>query len=150
MSEGAPTAAGRRPWWRRPAVRTAVVAIALTGLIVGVRWMAERPSGAAAQNVAPEVLAQGQRLYASTCAACHGASGEGFAQAGMPAPPLDGSAHSWHHADEQIVGWLRNGGVRMPAVAADWSDEEVAAVLAFVKSRWEPWQREAQPGTIGE
>jgi mono/diheme cytochrome c family protein len=150
MSEGSRSAAGRRPWWRRPALRTVAIVVALLALIASVRWIADRPAGAAAQNVAPQVLAQGERLYASTCAECHGAAGQGFALAGMPAPPLDGSAHSWHHSDEQIVGWLRSGGVQMPAVAVGWSDADVTAVLAFVKSRWEPWQREAQPGTIGE
>lgn len=150
MSRRSRSLAGRRPWWRRPAIRTAAAVVAVLGLIAGVRWAVERPAGASAQTVPAEVLARGEQLYASTCATCHGASGEGFAQAGIPAPPLDGSADSWHHGDEQIVGWLRNGGIQMPAVAADWSDDEVTAVLAFVKSRWEPWQREAQPGTIGE
>lgn len=93
---------------------------------------------------------EGQDLYQSSCAVCHGSEGGGFATAGIPAPPLDGSAHSWHHPDSQIIGWIRNGGVQMPAVGAGWSDDEIRAVMAYFKQWWEPWQQEAQSGDVGE
>lgn len=96
------------------------------------------------------MLDTGAEYYQANCAVCHGVEGEGSSQPSIPAPPLNGSAHSWHHSDQQIIGLIRNGGNIMPAVGAGWSDGEIEAVLAFVKSRWEPWQRERQQGSIGE
>ncbi|MDZ7800761.1 MAG: cytochrome c [Trueperaceae bacterium] len=118
--------------------------------VVALRVSSNRSRANAPSPVSADVLATGERLYQDSCATCHGVEGGGAAQAGIPAPPLDGSAHAWHHPDRQIIGLIRDGGVQMPAVGARWSDPEVEAVLAFVKSRWEPWQREQQPGAIGE
>lgn len=120
-------------------------------LALGVYGFAPSPSGAdASPAVSQDVVETGASLYQASCATCHGDGGEGFAERGIPAPPLDGSAHSWHHPDPQIIGLIRDGGSQMPAVGPDWSDSEVEAVLAYVKSWWAPWQRERQPGDIGE
>ena len=127
----------------------AVVLILLVNGILQARRLPD-PVGVSEAPVSPELLAVGADLYKTTCAVCHGPQGEGFATAGVPAPPLDGSAHAWHHPDEQIVGWIRNGGIQMPAVGAAWSDDQIRAVMAHVKQWWEPWQREAQPGEVGE
>ena len=95
------------------------------------------------------MLALGETIYSANCASCHGAEGEGYASI-QNAPALNGSEHSWHHPDEQIIGLIRQGGMQMPAVGADWSDKEVEAVLGYVKAWWTPQQRKAQAGTIGE
>lgn len=141
---------GSRPaWWRRyPGATVVVVVLAIGGMLAATTLWTDRAEGRAGPD--PDVLALGETLYAQSCASCHGPVGEGFAQAGVPAPPLDGSAHSWHHADDQILGLIRDGGSIMPAVGRDWSDAQRTAVLTFVKTRWEPWQRDRQPGTIGE
>lgn len=147
---GSPRSAGsRRAWWRRhPSAAVVVAAFAIGGILVATTLWSDRAGNRAGPD--PDVLAVGGKLYAQSCASCHGASGAGFARAGVPAPPLDGSAHSWHHSDDQILGLIRDGGSIMPAVGHDWSDAQRAAVLTFVKARWEPWQRDRQPGTIGE
>lgn len=141
----------RRAWWRHRPAEALAGGFALLALLafVGVRVASSLPSDGSSR-VSTEVLAAGEALYQNGCAACHGSEGEGSAQPTIPAPPLDGSAHSWHHSDAQIVGLIRQGGTQMPAVGASWNDDEVEAVLSFVKSRWAPWQREQQPGTIGE
>lgn len=141
----------RRAWWRRRPVEAvaAVFVVSVLAAFVGVR-IAASLSAAGSSSVSAKVLAEGEVLYQNGCAACHGSEGEGSSQAAIPAPALDGSAHAWHHSDEQIVGLIRRGGSQMPAVGAAWSDDEVEAALAFVKSRWAPWQREQQVGTIGE
>ena len=64
----------------------------------------------------------------------------------MPAPPHDDSGHTWHHPDHLLFGITKIGLVPpyappayqsdMPAFGGKLSDEEIWAVLAYVKSRW--------------
>lgn len=92
-----------------------------------------------------EQVALGRDIYQANCATCHGTVGQGNPNAGIPA--LDGSMHAWHHPDSQIAGFIRNGIGNMPPVGAQWTDEEIQAVLAYIKQWWEPdqlaWQTNA-------
>lgn len=88
------------------------------------------------------VISAGEVLYQASCSSCHGAEGEGNPAANVPA--LDASMHAWHHADSFYASQIQTGGIRMPAIAPEWSDEEVTAVLAYVKQWWEPRQRAFQ------
>ena len=67
----------------------------------------------------------------------------------LPAPPHDESGHTWHHADALLVDMVKNGLVPgrtapdgyasdMPAYGEILSDEEILAVLAYIKSAWPP------------
>lgn len=47
-------------------------------------------------------------------------------------------------SDAQIAGFIRNGVGQMPAVGAGWTDEEIDAVLSYIKQWWEPEQLAAQ------
>jgi mono/diheme cytochrome c family protein len=99
------------------------------------------------------LIGQGERIYQVRCAACHGANLEGQADwrergpSGLlPAPPHDESGHTWHHPDEQLfqitkLGVAKAAGLpdyktAMPAFEGVLSDEEIIAVLSFIKSRW--------------
>ena len=61
-----------------------------------------------------------------------------------PAPPLNGTGHSAHHADADmftIVKGVPPDGTqpaprRMPRFGVLLSNEEIWAVIAYVKSRW--------------
>jgi mono/diheme cytochrome c family protein len=103
----------------------------------------------------PKQLALGASLYAQHCAACHGAKLEGQPdwQKKLPdgrfrAPPHDDSGHTWHHRDEVLFGITKHGLVPpyapagyksdMPAFAGKLSDDEIRAVLAYIRSRWSP------------
>jgi len=112
----------------------------------------------------PMRVASGRRVYDRHCASCHGAKLEGQANwrellpsGRMPAPPHDASGHTWHHPDEVLFGIVKEGlvsgkyappGYRsdMPAFASILTDEEIAAVLAYIMSTWPEqqrgWQRE--------
>lgn len=101
----------------------------------------------------------GRRLYAETCAACHGASLEGQANwrkrlpnGRMPAPPHDASGHTWHHSDEVLFRITRDGPAAYPegyqtdmlAFGQRLTDQEILAILAFIKSTWPPEIRAKQ------
>lgn len=99
------------------------------------------------------VVARGAQVYAGHCAACHGAKLEGQpdwrrrrADGRLPAPPHDESGHTWHHPDGVLFGITKHGLVPpyapegyasdMPAFGAKLADEDIWAVLAFIRSHW--------------
>lgn len=107
-------------------------------------------------------VARGERVYAQQCASCHGAKLEGqpnwrsrLPNDRLPAPPHDETGHTWHHPDGMLFAITKNGLVPpnapagyasdMPAFAGRLSDDEIWAVLAYIKSRWtSPEVREAR------
>ena len=63
----------------------------------------------------------------------------------MPAPPHDRTGHTWHHSDLVLFELTKHGPQvaagpdyesDMPAYEGVLSDEEIIAVLSFIKSRW--------------
>ncbi|MEF2552317.1 cytochrome c [Aurantimonas sp. A2-1-M11] len=111
------------------------------------------------EPVTADEIALGQDLYAANCASCHGDNLEGQADwmrrlenGRMPAPPHDESGHTWHHPDRQLftITRLGVGGVvpgydsDMPAFQDVLTDEQIRAVLAFIKSTWPERQRNFQ------
>lgn len=101
-----------------------------------------------------QLVADGKQIYAKNCASCHGANLEGEpnwrmrqANGRLPAPPHDATGHTWHHADALLIEITKNGlvpGVTapegyvsdMPAYSATLSDQDIRAVLAYIKSSW--------------
>jgi len=97
-------------------------------------------------------VALGARLYAEHCAACHGADLEGQPDwrqrrpdGRLPAPPHDETGHTWHHPAQQLFALTKQGPAAlvgggyqsdMPAYEGTLSDDEIWAVLSYIKSRW--------------
>lgn len=110
----------------------------------------------------PRQVALGKPVYDKQCASCHGIKLEGqprwqekLPNGRMPAPPHDASGHTWHHPDSMLFGMTKLGLVPgkyappkyesdMPAFSAALSDEEIWAVLAYIKSSWPQDIRKAQ------
>lgn len=108
----------------------------------------------------PAQVSRGEAVYAAHCASCHGARLEGQPDwrrrrpdGRLPAPPHDGTGHTWHHPNEVLFGITKEGlgsgkyappGYRsdMPAFGGVLGDEDIRAVLAYIQSRWPPevWQ----------
>jgi len=99
------------------------------------------------------IVAQGRVLYQQNCASCHGNTLEGEANwrtpkadLTMPAPPHDDTGHTWHHTDEVLFNLTKFGLAKylnqpdyksnMPAYGNVLTDEEIKAVLSFIKSNW--------------
>lgn len=94
------------------------------------------------------------------CAACHGADGEGqFPEAPLQpdatgrygAPPHDDTGHTWHHDDDLLIRIIREGGMGdpdtfydMPGFEDTLTDDEIEAVLAYIKTMWTPVQQRRQ------
>ncbi len=132
-----------KPNWFIPVI-IAVAVVFIGGGALLVNSNRQKPSAADTELT----LRLGETVYQENCAACHGERGEGHIQ--LDAPALDGTEHAWHHSDTQIIGLIRTGGQQMPPVGANFTPEEVDAVIAYVKQWWTLQQRNAQQGTIGE
>jgi mono/diheme cytochrome c family protein len=131
----------------------------LAGAIIVVLWSGpESP----ADPDDPAQVARGKPVYDRYCASCHGAKLEGQPNwqdkpptGRMPAPPHDASGHTWHHPDAVLFGITQQGLVPgkyappgyqsdMPGFGGVLTDEEIWAVLAYIKSSWPPNIRKAQ------
>lgn len=92
-------------------------------------------------------VSAGADLYQTHCAVCHAADGSATAdwrtpdENGIyPPPPLDGSAHTWHHPlamlEQTIVdGGAPFGGV-MPGFGSVLDSSERRAIIAWCQSLW--------------
>lgn len=93
--------------------------------------------------------ADGASLYADNCSQCHG-----FDQGGdirdIP-PPHNSNGHTWHHPDQQLteiilegLNFAVEGQQTMPAFRDVLDENEVRAILDYVKTWWTDEQREFQ------
>jgi mono/diheme cytochrome c family protein len=147
-----------------------------TGLLLGAAavvaaiaagWMfwPSASTGRAEANDARQV-ALGAIVYRDHCASCHGANLEGQPNwmsrkpdGRFPAPPHDETGHTWHHPDETLFDLTKLGlkpplapaGYQsdMPAFGPVLTDEQIWAVLAFIKSRW-PEKIRARHSSLNE
>jgi len=94
---------------------------------------------------------RGAALYEANCRSCHGGA-TGGALRDVP-PPHNASGHTWHHQDCLLTEITLNGfedpsapadRPKMPAFKGRLSDEEVAAILAYMKTWWTEEQRQWQ------
>ena len=105
------------------------------------------------------VVRQGMQIYDQNCASCHGANLEGEAnwqgrddQGRLRAPPHDATGHTWHHDGELLFRLTKYGpgavigdpnyATNMPAYEEILTDDEIIAVLSYIKSTWPPHIRE--------
>lgn len=102
-----------------------------------------------------ELVAVGEGLYQANCASCHGADLAGDPNwktpnpdGSYPPPPHDATGHTWHHPDQQLIDLVLNGSSfeasRMPAFAPNLDEEDVTAILEYLKSNWGPEERAFQ------
>ena len=137
---------------RRKLVFTVLVGgVAAIGLAatVNVNWPTASIAGANLDDLAQ--ITMGRAVYQQNCGSCHGVRLEGQPNwrvrkpdGKLPAPPHDENGHTWHHPDEQLFKITGSGVAAlvpgyesdMPAYEGVLSDEEIWAVLAFIKSTW--------------
>lgn len=93
-------------------------------------------------------VVRGKVLFARHCASCHGAQAQGLAadwkqrlpDGSLPPPPLNGSAHAWHHPLPLLLQIIQQGGAlydgNMPAFADMLSENEQKDVVAWFQSLW--------------
>ena len=108
----------------------------------------------------------GMALYQEQCAACHGANLEGQANwrtadenGVLPAPPHDETGHTWHHDNQLLFDYVKQGGAAslaargvsgfksgMEGFEGVLSDDDIWDVLAYIRSTWPRRVQEVQSG----
>jgi len=101
-------------------------------------------------------IENGRALYATQCAACHGADLQGqpdWQTAGsdgvLPAPPHDRTGHTWHHDNQLLFDYVSLGGAGalerrgvmgfnsgMMGFGDVLSEAEIWDILAYIRSTW--------------
>lgn len=106
-------------------------------------------------------LQLGEQVYLQHCASCHGVELEGEPDwqlrgpdGRLPAPPHDITGHTWHHPDSMLFEVTRDGMVpphapegyqsNMPGFGDVLDDNEIVAVIEYIKSRWTERERAYQ------
>ncbi|MCK4710302.1 MAG: cytochrome c [Gammaproteobacteria bacterium] len=95
----------------------------------------------------PEMLQTGGSLFQQNCASCHGANAEGTLEwkktdsnGNYPPPPLNGTAHAWHHDISVLKNTIQEGGVKLGGTMPPFKDKEstsdIEAVIAYFQSKW--------------
>lgn len=114
-------------------------------------------------HAADAEAAAGRALYLEHCAACHGVDLEGQpnwrssgADGVYPAPPHDETGHTWHHDDAMLIDYITRGGQAvlddmgvtfnsgMPGFGSVLDEQEIEAILDYIKSSWPRHIRDVQ------
>ncbi len=102
---------------------------------------------AVVRNFDPAQIERGRTLFQKNCAGCHGEYAQGTADwrkpldnGRYPPPPLNGTAHEWHHSTDELKHFILNGGPpgegRMPGWKGILQDQEIDDILVWIKSLW--------------
>jgi mono/diheme cytochrome c family protein len=117
------------------------------------------PSAFTIPTMSDPLLVQGQNLYNQWCAHCHGYQGEGqlastvenTLRLGMKTVPAhDSSGQTWKHPDQLLVEVIKQGvqnplnHYEMPGFEGTLSDNQIQAVLTYMRHWWTPIQRKHQ------
>ncbi len=101
-----------------------------------------------AQSNTSESVQLGKNTFEKNCVVCHGKSAQGLTKdwkkrnsdGKFPAPPLNGSAHAWHHSPKALMNTINNGGVKlggwMPEFKDQLTEDEKQALLDYIYSLW--------------
>ncbi len=117
------------------------------------KWVAEQQAAARAVEASAErewnmdeLMAKGEQVYTTNCAACHQANGQGLPPA---FPPIAGSAIASGDANAHI-SLVLNGkpGTAMAAYRDILDDASLAAVLTFQRNSWGNAASTVQPADV--
>ena len=122
--------------------------LCVIGLLVAAISPAVAEEPIAGRWYSPSHVKAGKRVFDANCAVCHGDQGQGLAEdwkqpladGSYPPPPLNGTAHTWHHPASQLMRTISEGGAafggKMPGFSKLLSDVEKATVIAYFQNWW--------------
>ncbi len=129
----------KRKTYRHLALMLCIVTAML--LVLAPRFgSAEGTPAAVASPAAASLIAEGEAIYNTTCIACHQAGGKGVASVPGSAttfngaiPPLANNPFETLKDPKPVVLTVLNGRAGMPSFAGSFTDEQIAAVITYVR-----------------
>ncbi len=116
------------------------IAIVATALHAGDSWFDK------------EDIAAGEALFNKNCAVCHGKNAAGTVKdwrqklpnGKLPPPPLNGTAHTWHHSPQLLDKIIQLGAKTygdtykgwMPSFKDKLSENDRRNILKYIHSLW--------------
>jgi thiol:disulfide interchange protein DsbC len=114
-----------------------------------------------------EQIEQGRAVFQEHCASCHGGEAQGLVEdwqtadenGRYPPPPLNGSAHAWHHALPVLRRTIHKGNVelggQMPGFVDKIGELDTDAAIAYFQSFWSDevyatWLENSGPVKVAE
>ncbi|MCB1948642.1 MAG: cytochrome c [Burkholderiales bacterium] len=99
------------------------------------------------RNFDPDQIKRGESVFQANCENCHGKNASGTtdwrtptADGKFPPPPLNGTAHAWHHSTAVLKKTILKGGPpefsTMPAWENILTEQQVDDVIVWIKSLW--------------
>ncbi len=99
------------------------------------------------RNFNSEQVMRGEKVYVANCVGCHGPNGAGTpdwrkpnSDGKYPPPPLDGTAHAWHHSTDVLKKTILKGTPpeigSMPAWEGKLTEQQIDDVIVWIKSLW--------------
>ena len=94
-----------------------------------------------------EQIQRGSGIFHIHCAGCHGENAAGTPDwrtpnpdGRFPPPPLNGTAHAWHHSTAVLTKTILKGGPpefsSMPAWEGILTEQQVDDIVVWIKSLW--------------
>ncbi|MCA9943596.1 MAG: cytochrome c [Anaerolineales bacterium] len=140
---------------RQQTIMIGLVSVGILFILTAVLLLSRNNAGTGSADLSSrQMVALGEEVYGTYCAACHGVDLEGqpdwqrpFDDGSFKAPPHDETGHTWHHNDAYLIESIKQGGARldasigvslMPAYEDVLTDQQILAVLAYIKSSWPP------------
>ncbi|MCA1592029.1 MAG: cytochrome c [Acidobacteria bacterium] len=107
----------------------------MAGTLSGVVSRAAGGGGVERKN-SQQLVEKGRAVYVANCARCHGGDGLGQTRVGemVEAPNLTNARWQARRSDSRIKGSIARGRGQMPAFSKKLSRDEVAAVIAYVRT----------------
>ena len=144
-----------------PSVNSVLWVVLVSNLAISCLAFGSEPDSTIKRGYTQQQVVQGKIIFNEHCAVCHGENAasvprwnEQDKNGQFPPPPLNGTAHSWHHAMPLLTRTIEEGGVkfggRMPAFKDKLSDADIQNVIAWFQSLWSDeiyarWSGQWQP-----
>ena len=124
-----------------------IIIITVFGILIAVFAVRLYKTYSTSRWYTQKQVVQGKKLFLANCAVCHGKVAQKtvnwkktLADGSYPPPPLNGTAHAWHHPKSMLKEIVANGGTlyggKMPPFKDILSENERDSVIAFFQNFW--------------